>query len=161
MGVNVGSYRGAEIYSVSLVEFLAMSKEERYTRKNWWLISDDSNLIFAGQIVGKLNGRTVELWKDRIEADKAYAAKARKLEAERKKKEAPQYKVVTERPTVEALAAEGEKKLAEAVKAAEANLEENLGTGEEKLAALVEEGVQKATAIHTKARKRRTTKKEA
>ena len=160
MGVNVGSYRGAEIYSVSLVEFLAMSKEERYTRKNWWLISDDSNLIFAGQIVGILNGRTVDLWKERIEADKAYAAKARKLEAERKKKEAPQYKVVTERPTVEALAAEGEKKLEEVVKTAEANLEENLGTGEEKLAALVEAGMKKATAIHTRARKRHA-KKEA
>ena len=160
MGVNVGSYRGAEIYSVSLVEFLAMSKEERYTRKNWWLISDDSNLIFAGQIVGKLNGRTVDLWKERIEADKAYAAKARKLEAERKKKEAPQYKVVTERPTVEALATEGEKKLEEVVKTADANLEENLGTGEEKLAALVEAGMKKATAIHTRARKRHA-KKEA
>lgn len=160
MGVNVGRYRGADIYSVSLVEFLAMSKEERYTRNNWWLISDDSNLIFAGQIVGKLNGRAVDLWKERIEADKAYAAKARKLEAERKKKEAPQYKVVTERPTVEALAAEGEKKLEEVVKTAEANLEENLGTGEEKLAALVEAGMKKATAIHTRARKRHA-KKEA
>jgi hypothetical protein len=132
-----------------------MSKEERYTRKNWWLISDDSNLIFAGQIVGKLNGRTVDLWKERIEADKAYAAKARKLEAERKKKEAPQYKVVTERPTVEALAVEGEKKLAEAVKAAEANLLENLGTGEEKLAKVVNEGIEKTTAIQTRARKPR------
>lgn len=132
-----------------------MSKEDRYTKKNWWLINDDSNLIFGGQIVGKLNGRVVDVWKERMEADKVYAAKARKFEAERRKKEAPQYTIVSERPTVEALVAEGEKKLEEVVKTAEANLEENLGIGEEKLAALVEEGVTKVTAIQTKARKPR------
>lgn len=127
MGMHVGTYRGANIFSVSLVEFLKMSKEERYTRNNWWLISDDNNLIFAGQIVGKLTGRNIDFWKERVDADRAYAAKARKME----KAEAPKPKIVTERPTVEALAAEGEKKLAEAVKAAEENLAANLGTGEE------------------------------
>ena len=73
----------------------------------------------------------------------------RKMEEDRRKRQEEG------RLMQEKRAAEGEKKLAEVVKAAETNLLENLGTGEEKLAKVANEGVEKTTAIQTRARKPR------
>lgn len=154
--VDVGRYRGMQIYGLTLDKYLNLEEVERSDTSHWWYISDNKHLILGNMVVGKIEDRMVELYDKRTDYKNVYYKQI-------KAKQVPQYKVttVTERSTVEALANEGEKKLKEVVKAAEANLEENLGIGEEKLATLVEEGVQKATAIHTKARKKRVNKKEA
>lgn len=150
--VDVGRYRGMQIYGLTLDEYLNLGEVERSDTSHWWYVSDNKHLILGNMVVGKVENRMVELYDKRTDYKNVYYKQI-------KAKQMPQYKVttVTERPTVEALANEGEKKLKEVVKAAEANL----GIGEEKLATLVEEGVQKATAIHTKARKKRVNKKEA
>lgn len=154
--VDIGRYRGMQIYGLSLDKYLNLEETERSDVSHWWYISDNKHLILGNMVVGKIEDRMVELYDKRTDYKSVYYKQI-------KANQVPQYKVttVTERPTVETLATEGEKKLKEVVKTAEANLEENLGIGEEKLATLVEEGVQKATAIHTKARKKRVNKKEA
>lgn len=146
--MDVGRYRGMQIYGLSLDEYLNLGEVERSDTSHWWYISDNKHLILGNMIVGKIENRMVELYDKRTDYKNVYYKQI-------KAKQVPQYKVVTERTTVEALAAEGEKKLAEAVKNAEANLLENLGTGEEKLAKLAEEGVQKTTAIQTRVKKQR------
>lgn len=145
--VDIGRYRGMQIYGLSLDKYLDLGEVERSDTSHWWYITDNKHLILGNMVVGKIENRMVELCDKRTDYKNVYYKQI-------KAKQVPQT-IVTERPTVEALANEGEKKLKEVVKAAEANLLENLGTGEEKLATLVEEGVQKATAIHTKARKKR------
>jgi hypothetical protein len=146
--VDVGRYRGMRIYGLSLDEYLNLEEVERSDTSHWWCISDNNHLLLGDMVIGKIENRMVELCDKRTNYKNVYYKQI-------KAKQVPQYKVVTERPTVEALAAEGEKKLAEAVKAAEANLLENLGTGEEKLAKVANEGVAKTTAIQTRARKQR------
>lgn len=143
--MDVGRYRGMQIYGLSLDEYLNLGETERSDTSHWWYISDNKHLILGNMIVGKIENRMVELYDKRTDYKNVYY----------KQIKAKQTTVVTERPTVEALANEGANKLKEVVKAAEANLEENLGIGEEKLTKLAEEGVQKATAIQTKARKQR------
>lgn len=149
--VDVGRYRGMQIYGLSLDEYLDLGEVERSDTSHWWYINDNKHLLYGNMIIGKIENRMVELYDKRIDYKNVYYKQI-------KAKQVPQYKVttvVTERPTVEALAAEGEKKLDEVVKAAEANLLENLGTGEEKLTKLAEEGVQKTTAIQTRVKKQR------
>ena len=148
--VDIGRYRGMQIYGLSLDKYLSLEEVERSDTSHWWYISDNKHLILGNMVVGKIEDRMVELYDKRTDYKNVYYKQI-------KAKQVPQYKVttVTERPTVEALAAEGEKKLDEVVKAAEANLLENLGTGEEKLTKLAEEGVQKTTAIQTRAKKQR------
>lgn len=146
--MDVGRYRGMQIYGLTLDEYLNLGETERSDVSHWWYISDDKHLILGNMIVGKVENRMVELYDKRIDYKNVYYKQI-------KAKQVPQTTVVTERSTVEALANEGEKKLKEVVKAAEANLLENLGTGEEKLAKLAEEGVQKTTAIQTRVRKPR------
>lgn len=145
--VDVGRYRGMQIYGLSLDKYLDLGEVERSDTSHWWYITDNKHLILGNMVVGKIENRMVELCDKRTDYKNVYYKQI-------KAKQVPQT-IVTERSTVEALANEGEKKLKEVVKAAEANLEENLGIGGEKLATLVEEGVQKATAIHTKARKKK------
>ena len=148
--VDIGRYRGMQIYGLSLDKYLSLEEVERSDTSHWWYISDNKHLILGNMVVGKIEDRMVELYDKRTDYKNVYYKQI-------KAKQVPQYKVttVTERPTVEALAAEGEKKLDEVVKAAEANLLENLGTGEEKLTKLAEEGVQKTTAIQTRTKKQR------
>ncbi len=148
--IDVGRYRSMQIYGLSLDEYLSLEETERSDVSHWWYITDNKHLLLGNMVVGKIEKHMVELYDKRIDYKNVYYKQI-------KAKQVPQYKVttVTERPTVEALAAEGEKKLAEVVKAAETNLLENLGTGEEKLAKVAEEGVQKTTAIQTRARKPR------
>ena len=148
--MDVGRYRGMQIYGLSLDEYLDLGEVERSDTSHWWYIKDNKHLLYGNMVIGKIENSMVELYDKRIDYKNVYYKQI-------KAKQVPQYKVttVTERPTVEALAAEGEKKLAEVVKAAETNLLENLGTGEEKLAKVANEGVEKTTAIQTRARKPR------
>ena len=148
--MDVGRYRGMQIYGLSLDEYLSLEETERSDVSHWWYIKDNKHLLYGNMVIGKIENRMVELYDKRVDYKSVYYKQI-------KAKQVPQYKVttVTERPTVEALAAEGEKKLAEVVRAAETNLLENLGTGEEKLAKVANEGAEKTTAIQTRARKPR------
>lgn len=144
--MNIGRYRGMNIYGLTLDEYLNLEERERSERSHWWYISDNKHLLLGEEVVGLLENRMVELYDKRTNYKVVYnkQIKAKKV-----------VKVVSERPTVEALAAEGEKKLEEASKTAETNLAENLGTGEEKLAEVVNQGVQLTTTIQKRARKQR------
>ena len=147
--MDVGRYRGMQIYGLSLDEYLNLEETERSDVSHWWYINDNKHLLYGNMVVGKIENRMVELYDKRVDYKSVYYKQIKAT------KQVPQTTVVTERPTVEALASEGEKKLAAVVKAAETNLLENLGTGEEKLAKVANEGVQKTTAIQTRARKPR------
>lgn len=146
--MDVGRYRGMQIYGLSLDKYLDLEESERSDTSHWWYINDNKHLLYGNMVVGKIENRMVELYDKRVDYKSVYYKQI-------KAKQVPQTIVVTKRPTVEALAAEGEKKLNEVVKAVETNLLENLGTGEEKLAKVANEGVEKTTAIQTHARKPR------
>ena len=147
-----GRYRAMDIYAITLDEYLNLTDEERVGRSHWWYISDERHLVYGDEVVGSIENREVKLYAQRKSYKQVYF---KEVKAKTKTVVTPAYKIVSERPTVEALAKEGEKKLEAVSEAAEVNLLKNLGTGEERLAQLVEEGTQKATAIHTRARKKR------
>ena len=146
-----GRYRAMDIYAITLDEYLNLKDDERVGCSHWWYISDEQHLVYGDQVVGYIENREVKLYAQRRSYKQVYF-KEIKAKA---KVATPVYKVVSERPTVEALAKEGEKKLEAVSAVAEKNLQESLGVGEEKLAQFAAEGEKKVEAVQRKPRPRK------
>ena len=148
-----GRYRAMDIHAITLDEYLNLEDHERNDRSHWWYISNKQHLVLGDEVVGYIENREVKLFEKRVLYKQAYFK-----EVKAKMKAAaptPVYKIVSERPTVEALAKEGEKKLEVVSTVAEKNLQESLGVGEEKLAQFAAEGEKKVEAVQRKPRPRK------
>ena len=142
---RLGAYRGKEVYVIPKREFLFEISEQGRTRTDiMWMIGEDRRLINGGMIIGQVtpNLKSVDDLKP-LHYSIVYgiAIRGNKSEAA-KQPQSPT--VVTERATVEALFAQGEKKLMALIRESEENLANYESDGAARLQGLVNEGKEKA-----------------
>lgn len=141
----LGAYKGKEVYVIPKREFLfELSEQARNRTDIMWMIGEDRRLIHGGMVVGQVtpNLKSVDDLKP-LNYNIAYGTAIRSKQSETKEV-AEQPKVVTERATVEALFAQGEKKLMALIRESEENLVEYESDGAKRLNQLVKEGIEKA-----------------
>lgn len=141
---RLGAYRGKEVYVIPKREFLFEISEQGRTRTDiMWMIGEDRRLIHGGMIVGQVtpNLKSVDDLKP-LHYSIVYGTAIRGNKKEETAKQTPT--VVTERATVEALFAQGEKKLMALIRESEESLVNYESDGAARLQALVNEGKEKA-----------------
>lgn len=141
---RLGAYRGKEVYVIPKREFLFEISEQGRTRTDiMWMIGEDRRLINGGMIVGQVtpNLKSVDDLKP-LHYSIVYGTAIRGNKKEEAAKQTPT--VVTERATVEALFAQGEKKLMALIRESEENLANYESDGAARLQGLVNEGKEKA-----------------
>lgn len=140
----LGAYKGKEVYVIPKREFLFEISEQGRNRTDiMWMIGEDRRLIHGGMVVGQVtpNLKSVDDLKP-LSYNIVYGTAIRSKQSETK--EAAKQTLVTERVTVEALFAQGEKKLMALIRESEENLVEYESEGEKRLDQLVKEGTEKA-----------------
>lgn len=112
----IGTYKGLEIYRITLDDFLNLTSAEQNTKEKIHLITNDRQVITNGKVFGtvtndnkRLDTRTALPWQVVYAVQLAKKNELKKREEEKKQRKI----VVTERPTVENLAKVGEEKLQE------------------------------------------------
>lgn len=141
----IGKYQGVDIWEISFEDFVALDPIAQVTRDKIYLILDDRRVIKTGMVFGyvtrdnkRLNPSPKSIHWTVAYAGQLTALKKRAEEAKRIQEEEAAKVVVTERPTVENLAAEGAKKL-NAVKHEAANkLEDMVNKSEDKVQEVLE-----------------------
>lgn len=141
----IGKYQGVDIWAISFEDFVALDPIAQVTRDKIYLILDDRRVIKTGMVFGyvtrdnkRLNPSPKSIHWTVAYAGQLTALKKKAEEAKRIQEEAAKTAVVTERPTVENLAAEGAKKL-NAVKHEAANkLEDMVNKSEDKVQEVLE-----------------------
>lgn len=143
----LGAYEGKEVYVISKREFLfEISDQERNRTDIMWMIGEDRRLIHGGMVVGQVtpNLKSVNDLKP-LSYNIVYGTAIRNSKPQvTETKEAAKQTLVSERATVEALFAQGEKKLMALIRESEENLVEYESEGEKRLDQLVKEGIEKA-----------------
>lgn len=141
---RLGAYRGKEVYVIPKREFLFEISEQGRTRTDiMWMIGEDRRLIHGGMVVGQVtpNLKSVDDLKP-LSYNIVYGTAIRSKQSETR--EAAKQTLVSERVTVEALFAQGEKKLMALIRESEESLVEYESEGEKRLDQLVKEGTEKA-----------------
>lgn len=141
---RLGAYRGKEVYVIPKREFLFEISEQGRTRTDiMWMIGEDRRLINGGMIIGQVtpNLKSVDDLKP-LHYSIVYGTAIRGNKKEETAKQTPI--VVTERATVEALFAQGEKKLIALIRESEESLANYESGGAVRLQDLVNEGKEKA-----------------
>lgn len=140
----LGAYKGKEVYVIPKREFLFEISEQGRTRTDiMWMIGEDRRLINGGMIIGQVtpNLKSVDDLKP-LHYSIVYGTAIRGNKKEETAKQTPI--VVTERATVEALFAQGEKKLMVLIRESEESLANYESGGATRLQELVNEGKEKA-----------------
>jgi len=140
----LGAYRGKEVYVIPKREFLFEISEQGRARNDiMWMIGEDRRLINGGMIIGQVtpNLKSVDDLKP-LHYSIVYGTAIRGNKKEEAAKQTST--VVTERATVEALFAQGEKKLMALIRESEENLANYESDGAARLQELVNEGKEKA-----------------
>lgn len=140
----LGAYKGKEVYVIPKREFLFEISEQGRTRTDiMWMIGEDRRLIHGGMVVGQVtpNLKFVDDLKP-LHYSIVYGTTIRSNKKEETAKQTPT--VVTERITVEALFAQGEKKLMTLIRESEESLANYESDGAARLQGLVNEGKEKA-----------------
>lgn len=140
----LGAYKGKEVYVIPKREFLFEISEQGRTRTDiMWMIGEDRRLVNGGMVVGQVtpNLKSVDDLKP-LHYGIVYGTAIRGNKKEEAAKQTPT--VVTERATVEALFAQGEKKLMALIRESEENLINYESDGAVRLKELVDEGKEKA-----------------
>lgn len=141
---RLGAYRGKEVYVIPKREFLFEISEQGRTRTDiMWMIGEDRRLINGGMIIGQVtpNLKSVDDLKP-LHYSIVYGTAIRGNKKEEVAKQT--FTIVTERATVEALFAQGEKKLMALIRESEENLANYESDGAARLQGLVNEGKEKA-----------------
>lgn len=143
----LGAYKGKEVYVIPKREFLFEISEQGRNRTDiMWMIGEDRRLIHGGMVVGQVtpNLKSVDDLKP-LSYNIVYGTAIRSKETAKQSQEKTTTPVVvTERATVEALFAQGEKKLMAFIRESEENLVEYESDGAKRLSQLVKEGIEKA-----------------
>lgn len=142
----LGAYKGKEVYVIPKREFLFEISEQGRTRTDiMWMIGEDRRLINGGMIIGQVtpNLKSVDDLKP-LHYSIVYGIVIRGNKKEEAAKQPQTPTVVTERATVEALFAQGEKKLMTLIRESEKNLVDYESGGAARLQELVNEGKEKA-----------------
>lgn len=143
----LGAYKGKEVYVIPKREFLFEISEQGRNRTDiMWMIGEDRRLIHGGMVVGQVtpNLKSVDDLKP-LSYNIVYGTAIRSKETAKQSQEKTTTSVVvTERATVEALFAQGEKKLMAFIRESEENLVEYESDGAKRLSQLVKEGIEKA-----------------
>lgn len=138
----IGKYQGVDIWAINFEDFVALDPIAQVTRDKIYLILDDRRVIKTGMVFGYVtrDNKRLNPSPKSIHWTVAYAGQltALKKKADEAKRIQEEKAVVTERPTVENLAAEGAKKL-NAVKHEAANkLEDMVNKSEDKVQEVLE-----------------------
>ena len=153
----LGAYKGKEIYVILKKEFLFEINEQGRMRTDvMWMISEDRRLIHGGMVIGQVasNLKSVDSLKPlpynivygtAIRDHKSQTTETK--EAAKQPQPQPQPIVVSKRVTVEALFAQGEKKLMTLIRESEENLANYESDGTIRLQKLVNEGKEKVKEI--------------
>ena len=151
----LGAYKGKEIYVIPKKEFLFEINEQGRMRTDiMWMISEDHRLIHGGMVIGQVssNLKSVDSLKP-LHYNIVYGTAIRDHKSqttetkEVAKQPQPQPIVVSKRITVEALFAQGEKKLMTLIRESEENLANYESDGTIRLQKLVNEGKEKVKEI--------------
>ena len=139
----IGKYQGVDIWAISFEDFVALDPIAQVTRDKIYLILDDRRVIKTGMVFGYVtrDNKRLNPSPKSIHWTVAYAGQltALKKKAERtQEEEAAAKAVVTERPTVENLAAEGAKKLNTVKHEAANKLEDMVNKSEDKVQEVLE-----------------------
>lgn len=139
----IGKYQGVDIWAISFEDFVALDPIAQVTRDKIYLILDDRRVIKTGMVFGYVtrDNKRLNPSPKSIHWTVAYAGQltALKKKAERtQEEEAAAKAVVTERPTVENLAAEGAKKLNTVKYEAANKLEDMVNKSEDKVQEVLE-----------------------
>lgn len=143
---RLGVYRGKEVYVIPKKEFLFEISEQGRTRTDiMWMIGEDRRLIHGGMIIGQVtpNLKSVDDLKP-LHYSIVYGTAIRDNKKEEPVVASQPQTVVTERATVEALFAQGEKKLMVLIRESEESLANYESGGAVRLQDLVNEGKEKA-----------------
>lgn len=143
---RLGAYRGKEVYVIPKREFLFEISEQGRTRTDiMWMIGEDRKLINGGMIIGQVtpNLKSVDDLKP-LHYSIVYGTAIRGNKKEEPVVAKQPQTVVTERATVEALFAQGEKKLIALIRESEESLANYESGGAVRLQDLVNEGKEKA-----------------
>ena len=149
----LGAYKGKEIYAIPKKEFLFEINEQGRMRTDiMWMINEDRRLIHGGMVIGQVasNLKSVDSLKP-LHYNIVYGTairdhKSQTIETKEVAKQ-PQPIVVSKRVTVEALFAQGEKKLMTLIRESEENLANYESDGTIRLQKLVNEGKEKVKEI--------------
>lgn len=138
----IGKYQGVDIWAISFEDFVALDPIAQVTRDKIYLILDDRRVIKTGMVFGYVtrDNKRLNPSPKSIHWTVAYAGQltALKKKAERVQEEEAVKTVVTERPTVENLAAEGAKKLNTVKHEAANKLEDMVNKSEDKVQEVLE-----------------------
>lgn len=139
----IGKYQGVDIWAISFEDFVALDSIAQVTRDKIYLILDDRRVIKTGMVFGYVtrDNKRLNPSPKSIHWTVAYAGQltALKKKAERtQEEETVKAAVVTERPTVENLAAEGAKKLNTVKHEAANKLEDMVNKSEDKVQEVLE-----------------------
>ena len=149
----LGAYKGKEIYAIPKKEFLfEINEQERMRTDIMWMISEDHRLIHGGMVIGQVASNldyVVNLKPSHYNIVYGTAIREHKSQVTETKEAAkqPQPIVVSKRVTVEALFAQGEKKLMTLIRESEENLANYESDGTIRLQKLVNEGKEKVKKI--------------
>ena len=149
----LGAYKGKEIYAISKREFLfEINEQERMRTDSMWMSSEDHRLIHGGMVIGQVASNldyVVNLKPSHYNIVYGTAIREHKSQTTETKEAAkqPQPIVVSKRVTVEALFAQGEKKLMTLIRESEENLANYESDGTIRLQKLVNEGKEKVKKI--------------
>lgn len=142
----LGAYKGKEVYVIPKREFLFEISEQGRTRTDiMWMIGEDRRLINSGMIIGQVtpNLKSVDDLKP-LHYSIVYGTAIRGNKKEEPVVAKQSQTLVSERVTVEALFAQGEKKLMALIRESEESLANYESDGAVKLQELVNEGKEKA-----------------
>lgn len=141
----IGKYQGVDIWAISFEDFVALDPIAQVTRDKIYLILDDRRVIKTGMVFGyvtrdnkRLNPSPKSIHWTVAYAGQLTALKKKAEEAKRVQEEETVKTVVTERPTVENLAAEGAKKLNTVKHEAANKLEDMVNKSEDKVQEVLE-----------------------
>ena len=153
----LGAYKDKEIYAIPKKEFLFEINEQGRMRTDiMWMISEDHRLIHGGMVIGQVASNldyVVSLKPSHYNIVYGTAIRDHKSQTTETKEAAkqpqpqPQPIVVSKRVTVEALFAQGEKKLMTLIRESEENLANYESDGTIRLQKLVNEGKEKVKKI--------------
>lgn len=142
----LGAYKNKKIYVIPKKEFLfEIDEQERMLTDIIWMISEDRRLIHNGMVIGQVtpNLKSVEDLRP-LHYSIVYGTAIRSNKPQVTETAKQSQTLISERVTVEALFAQGEKKLMALIRESEESLVNYESDGEIRLQRLVNEGKEKA-----------------
>lgn len=131
----IGKYQGVDIWAISFADFAALDDLTKNSREKIYLILDDHRVIKNGMVFGSVtrDHKRLNTVAKSVHWQVAYAKQWTEFRQANEKAE-----TVTERPTVENLSTEGEKKLNAIKHEAFNKLEEMVHESEDKVQEVLE-----------------------